>query len=75
MDTLMTMEEIEARFDGEWVLIEDPVWNELDEVAAGRVRLHGRDHEAPYREAMELGPARAAVSFIGQPPEDIAYIL
>ena len=45
MDEVLTMSEIESRFDSEWVLIEDPETNEGLEVHRGTVRCHAKDRE------------------------------
>ncbi len=43
MDEVFTIEEIRARFDGEWVLVEDPRVNGDHEVAGGDGRKKARD--------------------------------
>ena len=45
MDTALTMDEIDARFDGEWVLVEDPITNAALEVERGKVRFHGTQQQ------------------------------
>ena len=45
MDEVLTIAEIEGRFESEWVLIEDPSTNEALEVRGGTVRCHGKDRE------------------------------
>jgi hypothetical protein len=43
MDEALSISEIEARFDSEWVLIEDPRTDEALRVRSGTVRGHGKD--------------------------------
>lgn len=43
MNEILTMEEIERRFDGEWVLIEDVEANEQLEIIRGKVTYHGKE--------------------------------
>ena len=75
MDTTLTMAEIEARFDGEWVLIEDPVTNAALEVQRGKVRFHGTEQDEMYKKARELGLKRWAVVFAGKMPRKMEYVL
>jgi hypothetical protein len=75
MDIALTINEIEARFDGEWVLIEDPVTNAALEVERGRVRFHSREQQDLYKKAKELGLHRWAVVFAGKMPHKTEYAL
>ncbi len=75
MDELLTIAEIEARFDSEWVLIEDPSTDEALEVRSGTVRRHGKDREEVYRRAIEIRPKRFAVVYTGKMPRDTAIVL
>jgi hypothetical protein len=43
METEMTMEVIQSRFDSEWVLVENPRTNEALEVLSGHVLHHSKD--------------------------------
>src|SRR5438067_4146288 len=56
MDEILTMSEIEAKFDSEWVLIENPRTDEALTVRGGTVRWHGKDREEVYRRAVEIRP-------------------
>lgn len=71
----MTMAEIEACFDSEWVLLEDPETNEYLEVQRGRVLWHTHDRDELYRKALELRPQHSAVLYIGEPPDGIGFAL
>jgi hypothetical protein len=42
MSEVLTMAEIEAIFDSEWVLIENPTTDETLEVRGGTVRWHAK---------------------------------
>ncbi len=75
MDKLMTIDEIEAQFDSEWVLVEDPQTNDALEVQSGRVRYHSKDRDEVYRQAIALRPKRFAVLYTGSIPEDTAIVL
>ncbi|MBM4032188.1 MAG: hypothetical protein FJ291_10425 [Planctomycetes bacterium] len=71
----MTMEEIEARFDSEWVLIVDPEYESDLQVKRGRVVCHSKDRDEAYRKALELRPKHSAFYYIGGFPEDMAFAL
>ena len=75
MDKLMTIDEIEAQFDSEWVLVEDPKTNDALEIQSGRVRYHSKDRDEVYRQAIALRPKRFAVLYTGSIPEDTAIVL
>ena len=75
MATEMTLEEIEAQFDSEWVLIEDPITDEALNVLGGKVLHHSKDRDEVYRKAVSLRPKRSAVVYTGEIPEDTAVVL
>ena len=71
----MTWAEIEEAFDGEWVLIEDPETTPMLEILRGRLTFHNRDKNLVQNKMKELRPRNSAFLFVGEPPEDVAYIL
>ena len=75
MDDVMTLAQIEAQFQSEWVLLEDPQTNEALEVQGGRVLWHGKDRDEVYRKAVEVRPRRFAVLYTGKMPEGTAIVL
>lgn len=75
MDEVLTTAEIEAQFQSEWVLIEEPRTNEALEVQSGRVRWHSKDREEVYRKAVEMRPKRFAILYTGTMPKDTAIVL
>jgi len=75
MATIMTLQEIQDRFDSEWVLIDEPQTNEALEVEAGRVVWHSKDRDEVYRKAIELRPKRFALHYTGRMPEGTAIVL
>jgi len=67
VDEFLSIEEIRARFDGEWVLIDDPQTDEYHEVHGGIVRCHSKDRDEIHRRTMELPvPRRCAVLHFGE---------
>jgi hypothetical protein len=75
MNDVLTMEEIEARYSGEWVLIEDPEIDAVQRVRRGRVRWHGQDPDEGWLRAREMGIRNAAVYWMGEMPSDIVFAL
>lgn len=69
----MSIQEIEARFDSEWVL-EDPQTNEALEVLSGRVLHHSKDRDEVYR-VVTLRPKRSTILYTGEIPENTAIVL
>jgi hypothetical protein len=75
MDEVLSITEIEAKFDSEWVLIEDPRTDEALEVRGGTVRCHGKDRDEVYRRAVEIRPKRFAIVYTGRMPQDTEIIV
>jgi hypothetical protein len=75
MSEIMTFEEIKKNYNGQWVLI---AYSETDEdlqVVKGKVIAHSTDKENIYQ-ALELaGEQPLAIEYMGQVPEDLAFIL
>jgi hypothetical protein len=75
MGEVMTIAEIEAQFESEWVLVEDPQTNEALEVQSGKVLYHSKDRDEFDRKVLEFRPKRFAVLYTGKPPEGMEIIL
>jgi hypothetical protein len=75
VDEVLTIAQIEAKFDSEWVLIEDPLTDEALGVQSGAVRWHSKDREEVYRRAVEIRPKRFAIVYTGKMPQDTAIVL
>ena len=75
MSDILTLAEIEAQFESEWVLVEDPQTNEALEVQSGNVLWHSKDRDEVYRKAIELRPKRCAVLYTGTIPKDTVIVL
>lgn len=66
MNEIMTAEEINARFDSEWVLIGDPETEENLMLKRGTVLWHGKDRAEMYRKIAELPrPLKLALHYTG----------
>ena len=75
MSEVLTIEEIESRYESEWVLVEDPQTDETLDVRGGRVSCHSKDRDEVYRRAAALRPKRFAVLYTGDIPEGTAVVL
>jgi hypothetical protein len=75
MEEVLTIAQIEAQFDSEWILVGDPQTNEALEVQSGKVLWHSKDREEVYRKAVELRPRRSAMLYTGKLPKDTAVVL
>jgi hypothetical protein len=75
MDEVLTMAEIEAKFESEWVLIENPQTNKALQVPRGIVRWHGKNRVEVYRHAIQSRPKRFAIVYTGKMPRDTAIVL
>ena len=75
MGEVLTIAQIEAQFESEWILVEEPQTNEALEVQKGTVRWHSKDREEVYRKAVEMRPRRFAILYTGKMPKDTAIVL
>jgi hypothetical protein len=75
MAEILNIEEIKSRYDGEWVLIGDPVADESLTVVRGSVLWHSKDRDEVYCKARELKLAHSAILFFGHLPKDAAIVL
>ena len=75
MSEIMTFEQIEQNYNGEWVLI---AYSETDEelkVIKGKVIAHSANKEDIYRALDKAVEQPLAIEYMGQIPEDLAFIL
>ena len=75
MIDVLTIDQIEARFPSEWVLIGDPRTDEHQRLLSGTVLFHSPDRDDVDRKLLELRPPRFAFRYLGSMPEDVALIL
>ena len=69
MAEILNIDQIKSRYDGEWVLIGDPVADESLTVVRGSVLWHSKDRDEVYRKARELKPVHSAIFFFGHLPK------
>ena len=71
----MTKSEIEDAFDQEWVLVNDPEFDEQDELVRGTVRYHCADRDEFDQAVKELRSQRILRQYFGAPREDLQFLL
>jgi hypothetical protein len=71
MDEILTMDEIQARYSPEWVLIAEPQTDEMQRLMAGKVIFHSADRDECWNKAMEMNLDRVAVRYLGEYPEHL----
>jgi len=67
---IVTWEEIQHRFDGEWVLLEEPITDERMEILSGTLLCHSKDRAKIDAESMRLRPRSSAIFYVGEPSDD-----
>jgi uncharacterized pyridoxal phosphate-containing UPF0001 family protein len=72
---VMTLQEMEAQFDSEWILVGDPQTNESLEVVKGTVLCHSKDRDEVYRAAVKLRPKHSAIVYTGKASPDEVFVL
>ena len=71
MNEVLTRAEMEAQFDGEWVLVADPEVDDSHEVQRGRVIHHSMDREAIYDHEESLHSQSLVHVYLGKMPKRI----
>lgn len=75
MSQIMTFEEMQHRYNGEWLLI---AYTEVDEdmqIIAGEVLAHSPVQEEIYKVLESVQEQPLAIEYVGKVPEDLAFIL
>jgi hypothetical protein len=75
MNEVMSLAEIQSRYESEWVLLEDPETTTSLEVMRGKVLWHSKDRDEVYRKARELSPKHSAIVYTGPVPEETVVVL
>lgn len=75
MGEKLTIDEINSRFDSEWVLLEDPEVSKQMEILGGKLLWHSKDRDEVYRKAVELRPKRSATLYTGTIPEGTEVVV
>ena len=75
MGEILSIDEINARFDSEWVLLEDPEVSKQMEILGGKVLWHSKDRDEVYQKAIELRPKHSATLYTGTIPEGTEVVV
>ncbi len=72
---ILTFEEIQKQYNGQWVLIADVEVNETYQVIRGEVLAHSSDRDDIYK-ALNLAEGKSVtLEYMGTPSEDWAVML
>ena len=75
MSEIMTFTEIKRNYNGEWVLIAYSKTNEDLQIIEGKVIAHSANKEDIYQALKSTPEQPLAIEYMGEVPEDIAFIL
>ncbi len=66
MGEYMTIEEVNARFPDEWVLLGDPRTNEFHEVIGGTLLIHSKDRDTFDEQVKTIKEKHLAFHYTGE---------
>ena len=72
---ILTWNQIEDLYRGEWVLLEDPQSEENLQLLGGKLLWHSKSREEIGRKLLELRPKSSALVYVGVPSEDSVFLL
>ena len=75
MSEIMTFAEMRLTYDGEWVLISYTETDENLQVLKGKVLAHSPNKEDIYYALESVEDQPLAIEYMGEVPEDLAFIL
>ncbi len=75
MSEIMTFAEMKLKYDGEWVLISYTKTDENLQVLTGKVLAHSPNKEDIYHALDSVEDQPLAIEYMGEVPEDLAFIL
>jgi hypothetical protein len=75
MAEVLTRDEMNSRFDSEWVLVEDPEVDAQLRVVRGKVIYHTKNRDELDRKMIELRPKSSATVYTGKMPANTAIVL
>ena len=75
MNEILTIEEMEEKYAGFWVLIGDPEVDELQQLRGGRVLFHSTSSEDIYQKDAELPPGHYGYRSFVPWPKDTEWLL
>ncbi len=75
MPQVITFEEMKQRYQGEWLLIAYKNLDEQMQVTEGEVLAHSPNQSHIYDILASIPEQPLAIEYVGQIPEDVAFIL
>ena len=63
---IMSLKEMEIKFDGEWVLFDDPYLDEHKHLAGGKLLFHSKNRDEVDEVAICLRPRHSAFLYMGR---------
>ena len=75
MSEIMTFADMKLKYDGEWVLISYIETDENLQVVKGKVLAHSPNKEDIYYALKSIEEQPLAIEYMGEVPEDLAFIL
>jgi hypothetical protein len=79
-DGVLSLEQIEEQYAGQWVLVEETLWNKSGRPVAGRVVAHSQEKETVVATGVQYGRQRPDVQlflfYAGEKiPEGVVVLL
>jgi hypothetical protein len=75
MGEILTYDEMKTRYDGEWVLVQDPEVDEHLRVLRGKVISHHVERDAMYQDMGKLRPTHSATLCLRDRSRGNVYVL
>lgn len=75
MSEIVTFEEMQRRYNGQWLLIAPQEIDEELQVVKGEVLAHSHKREDIYQSLDSFEEQPLAIEYVGGVPEDIGFIL
>jgi short subunit fatty acids transporter len=75
MSQVITFEEMKQRYQGEWLLIAYKDLDDQMQVIEGEVLAHSPNQSHIYEILASIPEQPLAIEYVGQIPQDIAFIL
>lgn len=75
MSEVITFEEMQHRYDGQWLLIAPIEVDEELQVVKGEVLAHSPNQEDIQQALLSVSDQPLAIEYVGQLPEDLIVIL
>lgn len=75
MSEIMTFEEMQNRYNGEWLLIAYTSVDDNLQIIKGEVLAHSQNKEDIYKTLEAVKEQPLAIEYVGQVPENLAFIL